>query len=67
MNTTPKVYLSTSNGQFRVINQGMPISKDMATAQDAMQVARAFRLDVAQDAWNGDTGEFMPIDAVMTA
>ena len=57
----PKVYLSTSEGTFRVISQGLPISPNKPTAAEALHVAKLYNLKVADVMWNGDRGEFVPL------
>jgi hypothetical protein len=57
----PQVYLSFSDGKYRVIRQGSPISADKTTSEEALQVARQFGLKVAGDMWNGDIGQWVPL------
>ena len=63
--TDPSVYLSASEGRYRVIQQGMPISRDMATPEEALSAASRFRLTVADRAWDGDRGEWVPLSTVV--
>ena len=51
-------YLSTNNGQWRVIVQGMPICADKATRKEAEQSAVQLRVCVT-GVWDGDAGEFI--------
>lgn len=50
----PKVYLSHSEGRYRVISQGVPISADKKTAAEALAVAHQFGLKVSEKVWEGD-------------
>lgn len=56
MSSDPKVYLSSSEGKFRVIQGGVPISADKRTAAEALAVAEHFRLKVSDKMWDGDAG-----------
>jgi len=56
----PAVYLSMSEGRFRVIHRGLPISADKSTAREALNVAEHFKLKVDPMMWNGDKGAWMP-------
>lgn len=59
---TPKCYLSTSEGLWRVINQGMPICKDMPSREQALAAAK--QVGVTPTAlWDGDEGAFKSLDA----
>lgn len=57
----PKVYLSTSEGKFRVISQGLPISVDKRTAAEALAAAEQFKLKVSDRMWDGDAGQWRPL------
>jgi hypothetical protein len=57
----PQVYLSFSEGKYRVIRQGMPISADKDTSEEALQVAKQFGLKVSGNMWNGDIGQWVPL------
>ena len=60
--STPKCYLSTSEGQWRVINQGMPVCKDMPSREQALAAAK--QVAVTPTAlWDGDEGAFKSLDA----
>lgn len=53
--TTPlKAYLSVSEGKYRVICQGVPISADKDTAAAALAVAKQFRIKLSERMWDGD-------------
>lgn len=55
----PLVYLSSSEGKFRVIEGGMPISADKPTAAEALAAAAYFGLKVSAELyWDGDAGEW---------
>ena len=58
--TSPRTYLSTSAGKYRVISQGSPISADKDTPEAALAACKAFTIWVEQPTkmWNGDTGRF---------
>ena len=55
----PPVYLSVSEGRFRVIERGMPISADKKTAAEALAVAAQFGLKVSDQIWDGDKGRWV--------
>lgn len=55
----PAVYLSSSEGRHRVIQHGLPISADKATAREALQVAEHFKLKVSDRVWDGDNGRWV--------
>lgn len=57
----PKVYLSMSEGKYRVIQQGVPISPDKHSAETALAAASKWKLQVSDRMWNGDTGEWQPL------
>lgn len=60
--STPKCYLSTSEGHWRVINQGMPVCKDMPSREQALAAAK--QVAVTPTAlWDGDEGAFKSLDA----
>ena len=54
----PPVYLSVSEGRYRVISHGLPISADKTSARDALAVATHFGLKVSDRVWYGDKGEW---------
>lgn len=56
-------YLSFSGGAYRVIVQGLPICKDGPPA-DAMRAARALRVTLQPEAWNGDRGEWVTLSTI---
>ena len=56
--TMPETYLSLSDGSYRVIHQGMPISKDFPDKTMAMLPAKG--LDVSEWAWIGNQGVWIP-------
>lgn len=58
MSNDPKVYLSASEGKYRVIQGGVPISADKRTAAEALAVADHFRLKVSDKMWDGDAGRW---------
>lgn len=61
---TPEHYMSTSNGVWRVICQGMPLCAD-TSRELAEKVARHYGYTPETMAiWNGDRGEFIPAPAV---
>lgn len=54
----PKAYLSTSEGRWRVISQGVPACRDTDEAR-ARECAARFKLDVSHGrVWNGDAGRW---------
>lgn len=57
----PAVYLSFSEGQYRVILHGMPVCADKRTAEEALRVAIQFKLKVSDRMWDGDAGAFVPM------
>ena len=60
-----RTYLSTSGGRYRVIHQAIPISPDRETASEALLAARHFGLKIADRAWDGDAGHFVPLETVV--
>jgi len=54
---TPKCYLSTSHGQWRVILQEMPLCAD-TTKENAIKCAQTFKVDLAAVYWDGEAGDF---------
>ncbi len=55
---TPKVYLSTSNGAWRLICQGSPLCAD-TSRELAESVARHYgEKPESLPIWNGDLGRF---------
>jgi len=63
--SAPKVYLSASDGKYRVISQGIPISPDKRTAAEALEAATRFKLRVADQMWDGDAGAWRPLHALV--
>jgi hypothetical protein len=59
---TPRTYLSTSDGRWRVIDQGMPLCRDVPDRADAVRAAKQSRIKDAEllPVWNGDKGEWIP-------
>jgi hypothetical protein len=57
---TPKCYLSTSRGDWRVILQEMPLCAD-TTKQKAIECAKTFRVELAPVYWDGEAGDFKPL------
>ena len=57
----PDVYLSFSEGKYRVIDHGVPISADKATSDEALAVAKHYNLAVSNMMWNGDIGQWAPL------
>lgn len=55
----PTTYLSVSEGRYRVIHRGTPISADKKTPEEALAVADQFRLKVSDRIWDGDAGEWV--------
>ena len=56
-------YLSFSEGKYRIIVGGMPICVD-GTLQNALLAARAMKVSVKPEAWNGDRGEWVHISTI---
>ena len=54
---SPTCYLSTSDGMWRVIVQGLPICADTPMRERAEACARQFNVTPTA-IWNGDTGKF---------
>jgi len=57
MKKDPAVYLSKSEGRFRVICQGVPVSNDKATEAEALEAAKGLAVDSM--AWDGDEGRWV--------
>ena len=56
----PKTYLSTSEGTWRVIHQGLPLCAN-TTYENAAIVAERYGYKPSEMAvWNGDYGKFCP-------
>lgn len=53
-----QAYLSYSSNKWRVIYQGMPLCKDMATRTEAEAAAAQMKVKLSPEFWNGDTGEY---------
>lgn len=54
----PRVYLSTSEGRWRVISQGVPLCADTDEVT-ARALAARFKWDISHGrVWNGDKGEW---------
>ena len=62
---TPKCYLSTSDGRWRVISGGLQVCADKPSRDEAMATARALKLTPTA-LWDGDAGVFKEIDAEPT-
>jgi hypothetical protein len=59
---TPRCYLSTSRGLWRVICQEQTICADKPTAADALAAAKQLKVNADPDFfWNGEAGQFEPI------
>jgi hypothetical protein len=56
-------YLSFSNGNYRVIVQGMPICKD-GPPDFALRAAASLRVTLQPEAWNGDRGEWVTLSTI---
>jgi len=61
---TPPAYLSTSEGHWRVISQGLPVCADKKTPAEALTAAQNLRVIVAPVAWNGDRAEWVHLDTI---
>jgi hypothetical protein len=61
---TPPAYLSTSEGRWRVISQGLPVCADKKTPAEALTAAKHQRVIVAPVAWNGDRAEWVHLDTI---
>lgn len=60
---TPRCYLSTSRGLWRVICQELPICPDKETAADALAAAKQLKVTADPDFfWHGEAGQFEPIE-----
>lgn len=57
----PRCYLSTSQGRWTVVYQGMPLCADKQTRAEAEAAARQMKAAPAA-IWNGDTGQFQPLE-----
>lgn len=58
---TPRAYLSYSRDQWRVILDDMPLCAD-TTKANAEACARTFRVTLSPNYWDGEAGEFKPLD-----
>jgi hypothetical protein len=60
---TPRCYLSTSRGLWRVIYQEQPICADKETAADALAAAKQLKVTADPDFfWHGENGQFEQIE-----
>ncbi len=58
----PKVYLSASEGRYRVIVQGVPVSSDRPTMVEALAAAASLGVKGLSDfMWDGDAGTWRPL------
>lgn len=60
----PQTYLSISENAYRIIHQGMPLCADKRTAAEAMAVARFYKCNLPDVAWNGDRAEWVHMDTI---
>ena len=59
---TPRCYLSTSRGLWRVIWQEQTICADKETAAEALAAAKQLKVTADPDFfWHGENGQFEPI------
>lgn len=58
----PSIYLSASEGRFRIISQGVPVAPDRLTEREALDDARRFKVKVADRFWDGDSGTWKPLE-----
>jgi hypothetical protein len=61
---TPPAYLSTSEGHWRVISQGLPVCADKKTSIEAMRAAEHLKVKIAPVCWNGDRAEWVSLDTI---
>lgn len=61
---TPPAYLSTSEGFWRVISQGLPICADKKTPAEALTAAEHLKVKIAPAAWNGDRAQWVSLDTI---
>jgi hypothetical protein len=53
-------YISTSNGFWRVIHQGLPMCKDFTDRSSPDKEAKRLRLDLSHGfRWDGDIGDWV--------
>jgi hypothetical protein len=53
----PRDYLSTSDGKWRAISQGMPVCADTPDRERATKCAIQHKLNISHGlVWNGDKG-----------
>jgi hypothetical protein len=55
-----QAYLSYSSNKWRVIYQGMPLCKDMATRTEAEAAAAQVKAKLSDTYWDGDKNEYFP-------
>jgi len=56
----PRDYLSTSEGKWRAISQGVPVCADTSDRDRAVVCARQFKLNLSHGlVWNGDKGAWV--------
>lgn len=60
-----QAYLSYSSNKWRVIYQGMPLCKDMATRTEAEAAAAQMKVKLSPEFWDGDKGDHFPLPIVL--
>jgi len=60
-----KPYLSFNTNQFRLIWNGMPLTIDKPTAQDAINAFAHYNPVIDDRAWNGDALEWVSLSSVL--
>ena len=56
--------LSTSEGRWRVLVDGMPICADKGAPAEALAAARQMRVELLPTAWNGDRGVWVELSTI---
>ena len=56
--------LSTSEGRWRVLVDGVPICADKNAPAAALAAARQMRVKLLPTAWNGDRGEWVELPII---
>lgn len=61
----PSIYLSKSEGRYRIISHSVPVGRDELTASDALSIAKGYKLQLDERAWDGDIGQWVPLTSLV--
>lgn len=57
-------FISFGQGEFSVMVQGMPICNNKTTLTEALKAADFMRVELQQEAWNGERGEWVHLNTI---